>query len=47
MSDSSSDKLSGVGGPRGPKKGRGYAAVDCLVNRGDGKLSRVPAIDEN
>ena len=39
VSDSSSEKLSGVGGrwdhvrgPRGLKNGRGYVAVDCLVN---------------
>ena len=39
VSDSSSEKLSGVGGrrdcvggPRGPKNGRGYVVVDCLVN---------------
>ena len=53
MSDSSSEKLSGVGGRwdcvgglRGPKNGRGYVVVDCLVNRGCEKLSRVPAVDE-
>jgi hypothetical protein len=56
FSDSSPEESSGVLGvgrcgllwrgttSKGPKKGRGFAAVDCLVKRGGGVFSRVPAV---